>query len=337
MPTAVPPHMHLRLLTGSPDPFQAKIAPVFTAYTPRRRPEGCVGVKSPYWGRGRGVVAYGEPVGERIARRQKNKEDRARALTDVRSVAVVMSALLAAIAVYLRYLELDIEVDNLDLDIPAFFSALLLAVAFQYSSPLQLLLVFFGKFETERPVEWVAGKLAQAPNVSKPGPASKAIAAALIGIGGAVTAGAFAKGLGDTYALSTAIGAAFLSFLYEIGRPEQLSDVEAKETEEKRVDFRAFADERLVKVGSCHESEIFEAFVRAYPKYSDLANKRSSKLQMRRFVREWNPYAERTPYGFFKNVAVGQGENSPVDTGPSRTQATPSAELKVDGKGLPVR
>jgi hypothetical protein len=44
-------------------------------------------------------------------------------------------------------------------------SALLWSAALWYASPLQLLLVFFGVFEAERPSDWVMKKLGRAASL----------------------------------------------------------------------------------------------------------------------------------------------------------------------------
>jgi len=174
-------------------------------------------------------------------------------------------------------------------------------------SPYQLLLVFFGRFETERPVDWVADKLKVAMKddiTSEPQKREKAISALILAASGVATASVICRYVGDAWALSTAIGTSIFSFLYEIARPRRLDADQAAAQHEAWIDFETFADGGLVKAGSCHESEIIEAFVAKYPKYRSLIGEEITEKQIRRFVLRWNRFAERTPYGFYKNVAL---------------------------------
>lgn len=79
---------------------------------------------------------------------------------------------------------------------------------------------------------------------------------------------AFSLGLGDaTWSVSSGIGACMAAGVYEVGRPKRLSVSEAKELEEQWQDFSGFADQRLQRIGRCHESEIYAAFRRTFAKY----------------------------------------------------------------------
>ena len=79
---------------------------------------------------------------------------------------------------------------------------------------------------------------------------------------------AFSLGLGDpTWSVSSGLGACAAAGVYEVGRPKRLSVSEAKELEGQWQDFEGFADQRLQRTGRCHESEIYAAFRRAFPKY----------------------------------------------------------------------
>eukprot|EP00466_Bigelowiella_natans_P010174 jgi/Bigna1/144813/aug1.91_g19521 len=270
------------------------------------------------WAKGNRAVqiraSNGDDIEELQKKRLRNKQDRSQAARDFRVISIAVSALFAGLAVFLRYQDADLFLDeDFNLDAVPVIAGLLLAISFQYSSPYQLLIVFFGRFETERPVDWVADRLAGkgggagesdavAPSQSTTA-AMKAASAALIGAGGVTLAALISKYVGDTWALSLAIGTGFFSFLYEVGRPRQLNADETAAREEAWGDFEVFAETSLVRAGSCHESEIMAAFVREYPKYKDESEGEQARKQMRRFVSRWNPYAERTPYGFFKNVA----------------------------------
>jgi len=244
-----------------------------------------------------------------LAKRKRSKEDRSRAFRDFKAVAGVVSALFAGLAVYLRYTDTDFFLDeDLNVNVVPIISGLLFAASFQFSSPYQLLLVFFGRFETERPVDWVAARLA---GMEDPGdqasydvPVQFQVASAtIIGLSGVTLASLISKYIGDTWALSTAVGTAFFSFLYEVGRPTRLSPEEVAARERTWQNFREFADASLVKAGSTHESEIIGAFVSTFPQYKEDIEGEKGRKQIQRFLSQWNPYTERTPYGFYKNVA----------------------------------
>lgn len=74
-------------------------------------------------------------------------------------------------------------------------------------------------------------------------------------------------------------------------------------------DFKAFADARLERRGRCHTSDV----EKAYKAYSAAYRKRVSQgdgvnaandVDLRNFVANWCPSAERTSGGFIKGVSV---------------------------------
>jgi len=264
----------------------------------------------------RRIRSFAQRDGDDVVKtRMKNKEDRTRALKDFRIVASLVSALFAGFAVYLNNADSEISID-LNIDAVPAIAGVLLAISFQYASPLQLLLVFIGKFETERPVDWVASQFSSRPSewmANKLDGGSENVAPSivpllasqtLIASSGILLSFLISRSIGDTWALSTAIGTSFLAFLYEIGRPKRLSVDEVQKREKAWEDFQVFADEGLVKAGSCHESEILEAFTKEYPGYKNDASGEEARKRLRKFIFQWNPVAERKPYGFFKNVAL---------------------------------
>ncbi|WIA21371.1 hypothetical protein OEZ85_000590 [Tetradesmus obliquus] len=152
--------------------------------------------------------------------------------------------------------------------------ALLWAVALWYLSPVQLLLVFLGNFDTERPSDWLMNILGRA--TQQPVDAIdyqvpfwiKAAAAAACLTGGVAAAGVLEAGLGDpTWSISSGIGALFAAGIFEVGRPKRLSVAEAQTLESQWQDFAGFADVRLQRSGRCHESEVFTAFRQRFGKY----------------------------------------------------------------------
>ena len=119
-------------------------------------------------------------------------------------------------------------------------------------NPLQLLLLFFGKIETERPSDelmYLLGRAAGLPinEASYTVPAwihlTSYLVFALSGLG--ISLG-LSYSLGDsTWALSTGIGSLLAAGMYEIGRPERMSTKEAVTLEAQYVEFVTFADDRL--------------------------------------------------------------------------------------------
>ncbi|WIA41664.1 hypothetical protein OEZ86_009016 [Tetradesmus obliquus] len=152
--------------------------------------------------------------------------------------------------------------------------ALLWAVALWYLSPVQLLLVFLGNFDTERPSDWLMNILGRA--TQQPVDAIdyqvplwiKAAAASACLAGGVAAAGVLEAGLGDpTWSISSGIGALFAAGIFEVGRPKRLSVAEAQTLESQWQDFAGFADVRLQRIGRCHESEVFGAFRQRFGNY----------------------------------------------------------------------
>lgn len=147
--------------------------------------------------------------------------------------------------------------------------AALWSLALWYCSPLQLLLLFWGQFERERPSDWVMRQLGQAAGlpvdaVDYSAPLTlRGAALAFTALCGVGTAWAFSLALGDaTWSVSSGIGACIASAVYEGGRPSRLDPEKAQLLENQYQDFAAFADVRLQRMGNCHESEVFKAFRR---------------------------------------------------------------------------
>lgn len=60
-----------------------------------------------------------------------------------------------------------------------------------------------------------------------------------------------------------------------------------------------FAERRLQRSGRCHETEIWKAFEAENPQLRGIEEK-----FLRDMVSNWEPYAQRTAAGFYKNVSV---------------------------------
>ncbi|KAF8065607.1 hypothetical protein HT031_003208 [Scenedesmus sp. PABB004] len=187
--------------------------------------------------------------------------------------------------------------------------AALWAVALWYVSPLQLLLAFIGRFDVERPSDWIIAALGRATGqpvdaIDYVAPASLRAAAALAcGAGGVATAAALGLGLGDpTWAVSSGLGALFAGAIFEAGRPARLSVAEAQALEAQWQDFAAFAEASLQRRGRCHESEVFAAFRRRHGKYR--SGDAITDATLRDMVRNWHPGVERTRTGYLRNLSV---------------------------------
>eukprot|EP00873_Tetraselmis_striata_P034627 jgi/Tetstr1/454891/TSEL_041755.t1 len=189
------------------------------------------------------------------------------------------------------------------------FGGLLWSFSLWFTSPWQLLLLFLGAIETERPSDWliekfgrIIGQPVDAVDYSAPTGIRLAAAGVCILTGFSIAA-VCELGLGDaTWAVSTGIGSILVSGIYEAGRPQRLSPEEAVALEEQWQDFAGFAEDRLLRKGRCHESEVFSAFRKSFARYRDPSVVPDPVL--RDMVRNWHPGAQRTGSGFYKNVSL---------------------------------
>ena len=174
---------------------------------------------------------------------------------------------------------------------------------------MQLLLLFLGKIETERPSDWILRKLGLAANLDvdaidyEPPLALNVATWVFIIVSGIATSAFLDASLGDsTWSVSSGIGALFGAGLYEVGRPERLSVEEAKQLESQWQDFANFADNALLPTGRCHESEIFKSFRSRFGRYRTQEALQDTRI--RDMVRNWNRDAERSRTGWYRNVSL---------------------------------
>lgn len=186
---------------------------------------------------------------------------------------------------------------------------LLWSFSLWFCSPWQLLLLFLGAIETERPSDWLIQKFGRMTGqpveaVDYSAPLGLRLAAGGVCIVTGFSIAAICEvGLGDaTWAVSTGIGSILVSGIYEAGRPQRLNPEEAMKFEEQWQDFAQFADQRLLRKGRCHESEVFTAFRKSFARYRDPAVVPDPVL--RDMVRNWFPAAQRTGSGYYKNVSL---------------------------------
>lgn len=220
--------------------------------------------------------------------------------------------------------------------------AVLWSAALWFVSPLQLLLLFLGRIETERPSDWllrVLGQLTRMPYVQPvvylqhwhvcylhrmddpayeaPLPLKAAVALVTVATGTAVAV-LLSGGLGDaTWSVSTGLGACMAAGVYEVGRPTRMSKEQAVALEQQWQVFgtcvaacvqqhvaytAAFAEQQLQRSGRCHETEVFRVFRRAVPQY------RSAEVLddavLRDMIKNWHPGAERTASGYYKGLSL---------------------------------
>lgn len=200
-----------------------------------------------------------------------------------------------------------------DVSVGDIAGAVLWGISLYYVSPIQLLLLFLGRIETERPSDWLLRRLGLASGLDvdaidyvAPLPLRMGVLAICAASGGIVSLALEAM-LGDaTWAISTGIGSLFAAGLYEVGRPERLSVSELKELEKQWSDFKEFADEALVRSGRCHETEIFKNFRRRSGKYR--TQEQLSDVRIRQMIKNWWPKVERSSSGWYKNISVATPE-----------------------------
>jgi hypothetical protein len=229
--------------------------------------------------------------------------------------AVLASASTAAFVAFREPIE-DFLQDNMNelIGLGDVFGVSLWSFALFYTSPLQLLLLFLGKIDTERPSDWLTRKLGMAAgleidDLDFTAPQWIQFVVISICISQALIITLFlSQSLGDsTWAVSSGIGACFAAFLYEVGRPRKLEKDEALLLESQLLDFATWAKARLQPRGSCHETEIFTAFRRENSKYRSTETITDEIL--RDMVRNWSrrcsgEQLDRTSRGFMKGVSL---------------------------------
>ncbi|EFJ42408.1 hypothetical protein VOLCADRAFT_97483 [Volvox carteri f. nagariensis] len=184
-----------------------------------------------------------------------------------------------------------------------------------FASPLQQLLLFLGKIETERPSDWIIMQLARGPlglniiDVNEAPAWLSYIAAGICLAAGLAISFSLQAGLGDSiWALSTGTGACLAAGVYEVGRPRRLSLEEARQLDQQWRDFVTFAESRLVRSGRCHESDVAAAFRRELPRYR--SREALPDAVLRDLIRTWHSDADRTPNGYYRNLSLSPRINA---------------------------
>lgn len=209
--------------------------------------------------------------------------------------------------------------------------ALLWALSLYFVTPFQLVLLFLGFIETDRPSDWVLRRLGLAAGLDVDAvdyqvPAGlQAATVVLFGLSGVALAAGFEASVGDaTWSISTGLGACIFSCLYEVGRPRRLSVDEAQTLEKQWQDFKGFADLRLQRSGRCHETEILRALGRELPRYR--GERKLDSNTLRDLVRNWHPEADRTSNGYFKGISIAPPGGANTSQGTPGTPSTPGTE-----------
>lgn len=179
-----------------------------------------------------------------------------------------------------------------------------------YKSPLQILLVFLGRTDTERPSDWMLRRFAGDEDTKTwedaSGAAKAASVAFFVACGCGITAVFDAAFAGEeTWAISAGIGFTMLSFVAELGSPRRYSRSELDVLEAQYADFVCFADGALLRKGRCHCTEVSRAFRRRFPKYGD--DDVLSEKHLQTMILNWHPNAERTTSGYYKNLSLQEG------------------------------
>lgn len=192
------------------------------------------------------------------------------------------------------------------------------AVALYFVSPWQLLLLFLGRIETERPSDWLLNLLGRGTGqdveaIDYKVPAQlHAVTIAFFIVSGMATATTLELLLGDaTWSISTGIGALFAAGFYEIGRPERLNVAQSQLLEAQWQDFASFANDSLQRRGRCHETEVINAFRKRFGRYRMQSS--ISDARVRDMIKNWHPGASRSRMGWYKNLSlVSQEQLQPL-------------------------
>jgi hypothetical protein len=191
----------------------------------------------------------------------------------------------------------------------AAFAAVVWAVGLFFKSPLQILLVFLGRTDTERPSDWLLRVFDGDERVKTFEDASGARKAAIIAFFAACGLGAVATfdwafAGEETWGLSAGVGFAMLSLVAELGSPERYTSEELDALEARYADFCAFADESLRRGGRCHSTEIERAFRRSG---AGRGAGEVSEKELYAMILNWHPDCARTANGYFKNLSLKEG------------------------------
>ncbi|KAI7839403.1 hypothetical protein COHA_006804 [Chlorella ohadii] len=275
------------------------------------------------------VTARAGPGGNWSDRNQRRVDNQILIGTGLGLTALVLLALrLGSTEAFQSAAAFDWTAGDVSFGLGDALGGMLWAASLYFCSPLQLLLLFFGFIETERPSDWVLRRLGLATGQPvdaidyRAPPALMAATVAVFVASGLGLAWTLQAALGDaTWSVSTGLGSLFAAGMKEVGRPRRLTVEQAQEKERQWQDFARFADARLQRSGRCHETEIIKALQRELPQF-----RREGALEgaaLRQLVRNWAPDAERTSAGYFKGLSLLPAGGAPVP--PPRAQPAGSS------------
>lgn len=191
------------------------------------------------------------------------------------------------------------------------FGALLWSAACWFTNPYQVTVLFLGRFEGQRPSDWVMARVSSAMgiDVNAAGYSPPLIArliAVLVAVGSGTTAAyVLEQSLGEAqWSVSTGLGLCFLAGVFEAGRPKQLSAEETEELEELWQVFGEWADVKLQRKGQCHFNDISDAF-RKYPTHGRFRSVDGlSDQKLRELIKNWHRDVRTTSAGFYKGLSL---------------------------------
>ncbi|GIL79018.1 hypothetical protein Vretifemale_8423 [Volvox reticuliferus] len=185
---------------------------------------------------------------------QQNPRDTPEGRGDT-AILLAMGALVLAVAVTVGYPMVADQIEDLIYSADSLSGAggfgpadvvagLLWGLSLFFASPLQQLLLFLGKIETERPSDWIIMQLARGPlgldilDVNEAPSWLSYIAAGICLVSGLAISFGLQAGLGDSiWALSTGTGACLAAGVYEVGRPKRLNLEETRQLDQQWRDF----------------------------------------------------------------------------------------------------
>jgi len=207
----------------------------------------------------------------------------------------------------------DLFLDSAGLSAGDVCGAGLWSTALFYATPWQLLLLFLGRVDTERPSDGtlrLLQRLAGADEASEPAPALLLVNAAFYCAAGCAVSYSCSAALGgeSTWGVATGLGAVLGAAVFELGRPRKLSAAQQSAVDVEWRNFCSFAGERLARKGRCHEREVVQAQLRwrraSGVRRPELVSETAAERELRAFVAAWAPGSERTSGGFYKGLSV---------------------------------
>lgn len=193
-----------------------------------------------------------------------------------------------------------------------------------FTTPLQILLLFLGKIDTQRPSDAALLTVAEVNGRSiSPeggGPPVQLVAGVAMGCAstglGVAAAGSWLF-FDPTWAISTGIGMVMMTVVYEIGRPQRLEGQDAVDEDIRFSCFEAFADESL-RLGSglrCHRSEIVTAFRRSSHGVKYRTTEGCSDAAILRCLQRWREGGEPSGSRRFRSKKSGFLEGVGIQAG----------------------